>query len=45
MNAFDIEPFIALLNGGAPCAPCAGDVNGDGTVNAFDIEPFITCLG
>jgi hypothetical protein len=27
-----------------PCSPCAGDVNGDGTVNAEDIEPFIECL-
>ncbi len=46
VDAFDIEPFIALLTGGGkPCAPCAGDANGDGAVDAFDIEPFIRCLG
>ncbi len=45
VDAFDIEPFIALLvGGGQPCEPCSGDVNGDGTIDAFDIEPFIACL-
>ncbi len=45
LDAFDIEPFIGLLLGGAsPCAACAGDVNGDGVIDAFDIEPFINCL-
>ncbi len=45
VDAFDIEPFVALLTGGGQaCSPCAGDANGDGAVDAFDIEPFITCL-
>ena len=45
VDAFDIEPFIELLFGGAtPCSPCAGDTNGDGTVNAEDIEPFFNCM-
>jgi hypothetical protein len=45
VDAFDVEPFIALLlGGGQPCSPCAGDINGDGTIDAFDIEPFVQCL-
>ncbi len=45
VNAFDIEPFLDLLFGGAvPCNTCTGDVNGDGVVDAFDIEPFLNCL-
>ena len=45
INAFDIEPFLDLLFGGAdPCAPCTGDANSDGNVDAFDIEPFLECL-
>jgi hypothetical protein len=46
VDAFDIEPFIALLVGPSPtpCAPCAGDANGDGVVDAFDIEPFVNCI-
>jgi hypothetical protein len=45
VDAFDIEPFIALLvGGGSPCSPCAGDASGDGVIDAFDIEPFIGCL-
>ncbi len=45
VNAFDIEPFIKILDGAQRCSPCAGDTDKDGTVNAFDIEPFIKCLG
>ena len=45
VDAFDIEPFLDLLFGGAvPCEACAGDANGDGEMNAFDIEPFLDCL-
>ncbi len=44
IDAFDIEPFIDVLLGGAGCSACAGDTNGDGTIDAFDIEPFINCL-
>ncbi len=45
INAFDIEPFLNILFGGAtPCDDCTGDVDGDGVVNAFDIEPFLNCL-
>ncbi len=44
IDAFDIEPFIAILTGGQGCSPCAADADGNGTVDAFDIEPFINCL-
>ncbi len=45
VDAFDVEPFIALLLGGAqPCSLCGGDINGDGAIDAFDIEPFVQCL-
>ncbi len=45
VDAFDIEPFIAILTGGGPgCSSCAADANQDGVVDAFDIEPFIACL-
>ena len=45
VDAFDIEPFLALLfNGGVPCDTCTGDTDGDGDIDAFDIEPFLSCL-
>ncbi len=45
VDAFDIEPFLALLFEGAePCDTCTGDVNGDGKIDAMDIEPFLECL-
>ncbi len=44
VDAFDVEPFINVLLGGAGCSACAGDANGDGAVDAFDVEPFINCL-
>ncbi len=44
VDAFDIEPFIAILTGGQGCSPCAADADGNGVVDAFDIEPFINCL-
>jgi bacillopeptidase F len=44
IDAFDIEPFIAILTGGQGCSPCAADTDGNGVVDAFDIEPFINCL-
>jgi hypothetical protein len=45
INAFDIEPFLDLLFGGAtPCGDCTGDAKADGTIDAFDIEPFLECL-
>ncbi len=46
VDAFDIEPFVALLvdPNPAPCSPCAADANGDGVIDAFDIEPFVGCL-
>ncbi len=44
VDAFDVEPFIAVLFGGPQCAPCTGDANGDGVIDAFDIEPFVACL-
>ncbi len=44
VDAFDVEPFIAVLLGGGGCASCTGDANGDGVIDAFDIEPFVSCL-
>ncbi len=44
IDAFDIEPFIAILTGGPACSACAADADGNGVVDAFDIEPFIACL-
>ncbi len=44
IDAFDVEPFIAVLLGGPRCSGCAGDINGDGVIDAFDIEPFVNCL-
>ncbi|MCG3125911.1 MAG: hypothetical protein CHACPFDD_00738 [Phycisphaerae bacterium] len=44
INGFDVDPFVALLTGGAACAPGAGDANLDGTVNAADIDAFLQCL-
>ncbi len=44
VDAFDVEPFIAILLGGGGCSACAADLNGDGAVDAFDIEPFVNCL-
>ena len=51
VDAFDIEPFLDLLFGGAePCcgvrgdSGSTGDTDGDGDIDAFDIEPFLNCL-
>ena len=52
INAFDIEPFLALLFDPQtdPCCGARGDIgstgdmNGDGEINSFDIEPFLECL-
>jgi hypothetical protein len=44
INAFDIEPFLALLFEPMGCSWCAGDTNGDGRIDAFDVEPFMNCL-
>ncbi len=44
VNGRDIEPFRALLIGGAPCGTCAGDVNGDGSINGLDIAGMVQCL-
>ena len=52
VDAFDIEPFLALLfdENLPPCCgtrgtpPFTGDTDGDGDIDAFDIEPFLSCL-
>ena len=52
IDAFDIEPFLALLfdENLPPCCgtrgspPFTGDTDGDGDIDAFDIEPFLACL-
>lgn len=45
LNGFNAQPFRELLAGGAgPCAPCAGDVNQDGSINGLDIAGFVDCL-
>lgn len=45
INGLDIEPFRAILVGGAnPCGPCAGDTNHDGSVNGLDIAAMVECL-
>jgi hypothetical protein len=42
----DIDPFVAVLSGGACCDPTGYncDVNGDGVVNFADIDPFVALL-
>jgi len=42
----DIDPFVAVLGGGACCDPTGQncDVNGDGAVNFSDIDPFVALL-
>jgi len=42
----DIDPFVAVLGGGACCDPTGQscDVNGDGAVNFGDIDPFVALL-
>ena len=44
INFADINPFVAVLSGGTPCAFDNADVNGDGAVNFADINPFVTAL-
>ncbi len=46
VNAFDIDPFVAVLVGVEtdPDWVCSADCNGDGLVNAFDIDPFVALL-
>ena len=52
VDAFDIEPFLALLfdENLPPCCgtrgspPFTGDTDEDGDIDAFDIEPFLACL-
>ena len=40
----DINPFVAILTGGAPCNFYNADVNGDGAIDFGDINPFVTLL-
>ncbi len=42
----DIDPFVAVLSGGACCDGTGYncDVNGDGAVNFGDIDPFVALL-
>jgi len=42
----DIDPFVAVLSGGACCDPTGAncDVNADGAVNFGDIDPFVALL-
>lgn len=44
VNGQDIDDFIAVLNGGAGCSPCAADADGNGSANGQDIDEFIACL-
>jgi hypothetical protein len=47
VNAFDIDPFVAVLIDPADSTPeqrCAADANRDGIVNAFDIDAFVRLL-
>ncbi len=46
MNGSDVAPFVDLLTlgSGAPCAPCAGDMNADGSLNGYDIQGFLSAL-
>lgn len=44
-DLLDLPPFVAVLLGdAAPCAPCAGDVDGDGQPTGLDIQLFVECL-
>jgi 1,4-alpha-glucan branching enzyme len=40
----DINPFVAILSGAAPCRFANADVNGDGAVDFRDINPFVALL-
>jgi len=45
VNARDIQSFVRLLTGSqAPCAPCAGDLDGSGGVTGADIDALIAGL-
>lgn len=46
ISAFDIQPFVNQLAGRpAQCSPCAGDIDGNGTLNTFDLNGFLVCVG
>ncbi len=40
----DINPFVAVLGGAAPCSFENCDINGDGVINFGDINPFVALL-
>lgn len=41
----DVAPFADLLiNGGAGCSPCAGDLFESSTVDGLDIQRFVDCI-
>jgi hypothetical protein len=40
----DINPFVAILSGTAPCNFNNADVNGDGAIDFKDINPFVAVL-
>lgn len=55
LNAFDIDPFVAAVNGRAaweaffapnepPCPYGVNDINGDCLVNDDDVDPFVARL-
>ena len=48
INSLDIDPFVAVLTGGAAVLPCTwecvADTNCDSSVNSLDIDPFVAIL-
>jgi hypothetical protein len=40
----DINPFVAVLSGGAPCNFYNCDMNGDFVIDFKDINPFVAIL-
>lgn len=42
----DVHGFVSALLGGmpSPCSPCAGDMDGGGTVTSADVLAFVDCM-